>query len=263
MATCTIVTAYYPVRGKHDHSEYRNWIARFLPTVTTPMVIFTDAATAPMLEQLRGTHPTRVIIQSFETLRFAAPRFLEYWRRDHARDHERHIHNPHLYIIWNEKTAFVQRAIEFNPFNTEFYTWCDIGMMRESSGHEIYSSWPSPESLAPLDRDRIYLLEVESFQAEDSRILPNGLPAQFVAKNRVGGGVLLGSKHAWSRWIPAYYNMVEAFMAADYFAGKDQSIMNTLAITNPDLIHLVRPEPYMLGGRHCGDRWFYMLWRFK
>jgi len=262
MATCTVVTAYYPVPSKHDHSDYRTWISRFLPTVTTPMVIFTDAETAPMLQRLRGSHPTEVIVQPFETLRFASPRFLKYWERDYERDHERHIHTPYVYVIWDEKTAFVERAMKLDPFKTEFFTWCDIGMMREPAGHEIYARWPSPESLAPLDRDRVYMLAVEPFQPSDMHILPNGLPAQFREKNRIGAGVILGSKRALEQWISAYYNMVDAFIAADYFAGKEQSIMNTIAIKHPHLVHLIQPMPYTLNGQP-GDRWFYMLWHFK
>ena len=259
--SCTVVTAYYKFPSKHASTTYEVLIERFLTTVETPMVIFTEAALASGLMRLRGTRPTRIVVEPFESLRFSAPRFAAHWARDHARDHERAIHNPRLYIIWNEKTAFVERAIRLNAFDTEFYTWCDIGMMREPAGHEVYARWPAPERLAPLARDRIYLLNVEPFQPGEGAILPNGLTAPFDGRIRVGGGCILGARAAWARWIPMFYATIDAYMAADYFTGKDQSVMATLYFKHPDLVELVQPTPYTLGGQP-GNVWFYMLYRF-
>ena len=261
---CTVVTAYYRFPSKHANAEYDQWMKTFLQTVEGPMVIFTDEQMGTQLLEYRKDHlsNTRLYVVPLHQLHYAQEPYVSYWQKDWQRDPERDYHNPLLYILWNEKTRFVERAIQKNPFDTAFYAWCDIGMMRHPHGQEIYRTWPDPRVLATLEHTCMHLLNIEPFQSGEGALLPNGLTAPFGGKNRIGGGVLLGGLPAWQRWTNLFEDTICRYMHANYFAGKDQSVMATLAFRHPDVVHLITPKPYTLGDGSRGDPWFYMLKAF-
>ena len=139
---CTLVTAYYNIgKKKHNDSAYYNWISNFLPNLDCYMVIFTDEISYNFLLECRKNFldKTKVILLPLE--KFYTFQYIEYWRRDYERDHERY-HSIGLYLIWNEKSMFVKRAIELNAFNTEYYCWADIGMVREKYYIEHIKTFP-------------------------------------------------------------------------------------------------------------------------
>lgn len=248
-SAATIVTAYYEFPSKHPSSNYHQWIQNMIGTIENPMVIFCEneewRAKLTTWRQ-RHMHQTKIILRPWETMRCST--YLDYFQKDWERDSEKDIHNPKLYILWNEKTAMVDDAIRLNPFGSSFYCWCDIGAFRNADTLQHYKKWPHPDFINTAVTDKLYLLQVGAFDDEDVSI---GLPPQFGSKQRVGGGIMLGHVNAWTEWTRHYYQTLEAFIAADYFAGKDQNIMATVAIKYPSSVHLVtynRPAQY----------WFYL-----
>ena len=112
MVAVTIVTCYYKFPSKHSYADYEAWSARFLTAVDTPMVIFCDADSAPRLQALRArvADRTRVVVLPLDQTRCGSGRLGAHWASDVARDPEAHIHTPGLYVVWNEKAAFVERV---------------------------------------------------------------------------------------------------------------------------------------------------------
>lgn len=254
---CTIVTAYYEFpKKKHTSNSYFDWITNFLPNVDSYMIIFTDQASYDKLHKLREKllDKTVILIVPFENL--FCYKFIDYWNKDYARDHER-IHHPYLYIIWNEKTMFMHKAMELNPFNTDFYAWTDIGMVREKSYIPHISKYPNKEIMKTLKKDKVYLLNVHPFNTHD--LQHTGPTELFRYKNevRTGGGVILAHKNIIPIWSKEFYKMMAEFMQNNFFAGKDQSIMSCVYLRHREnLIELVKHEPCPL------NFWFYMLYHF-
>lgn len=254
--TCTLVTCYYKFPSKHSFQKYDEWMANFLQNVATPIVIFCEQEYVSKFTELRRAfmEMTEIVVMPWENMMCASKEYAEYWNKDYRRDPERHIHNPRLYTVWNEKTSMVHKAMQMNCFNTEFYCWCDIGCFRSKEDVQLFESWPSGDFLKCAKRDRMYLLNIEPFCHGETDILSNGLTHPFVGKNRIGGTIFLGHCSVWPLWFHAYYTTLQLYLKNDYFSGKDQNIMGTVVAKFPDLVQLVRPT----GKAEDGDPWFYL-----
>ena len=253
--SCTIVTAYFKSPSKYNTASYDEWMSNFLTTVDNEMVIFCDRGSFEFITNLRANfaNKTRVVSIELEQLYCSQPQFMEYWKKDIARDCERNIHNINLYIIWNEKAMFVGKVMKANPFKTEFFMWCDIGCFRYKEEVNLFKKeFPSKKFLKSAKKDKMYFLNICPFEKEDFAILPNGLTGEFKYLNRIGGTMFIGHKDIFEKYIELYYNCMIAYMNQDYFAGKDQSIMATMCVLYPEIFHLVTP----VDGE--GNPWFYL-----
>jgi hypothetical protein len=252
MSTSTIVTAFFNFsKKKFNTGTYYYWMTNYLPNINNPMIIFTDNITLPIIQKLciGKEHMTDIIIID-NINKFHTYKYIDYWNKDVQRDHERNYHSTELYMIWNEKSYFLKLAIDKNTFNTDYFIWTDIGMIREDYYKPLISKFPNNKTIKSLNPDKVYLLNLQNKIEKD-----NNYPTEkFRYINCIGGGVIFGHKIALNKWIEEYYNMLKLFIKNDYFAGKDQSIMANVYIKNPDLIELVEPQtsPY-------NNEWFYML----
>lgn len=251
----TVVTAYYEFkRKKHPSDNYYKWMKNFL-SIPCYMIIYTgDQESAAKISILRlGLEDkTRVIILPFEDL--YCSQFMNYWKRDYDRDHERY-HDPSLYIIWNEKTAFIKRAKELDPFNTEFFCWADIGMVRNENYLHYINTFPSQKMLSVYDTSKIYLLNLNPYTDDEKNNVKDACEV-FRYKNNTGAGLIMCHKNMVDKWYDTYYKMLARFMEKNLFAGKDQSLINCICIIYPNIINLIKPLQSPI------DEWFYMLFYF-
>jgi hypothetical protein len=255
---CTIVTAFYDFpKKKHTTNSYYEWINNFLPILDSYIIIFTDEKSYEYIHNLRKNFLEKTVILIVPLENLFCYKFIDYWNRDYQRDHEKN-HDPLLYIIWNEKSMFMQKSMELNPFNTDFYAWTDIGMVRDKEYIPHIHKYPNPEVIKTLKRDKVYILNLNLFNSED--LSYNGACELFRYKNdvRTGGGVILAHKNIIPEWTKEYYNMMIEFIKNDYFAGKDQSIMSCVYLKNREnLIELIKPRPCPI------NHWFYLLYFFS
>ena len=148
---------------------------------------------------------------------------------------------------------FIQRAINMNLFNTDYYAWTDIGMVRNENQIPYINNYPNPKIIQTLKNDKVYLLNIEDFTPED--LMETNATERFRKCNRIGGGVIFGHKKVLTQWTKIFYDMMGTFMKNDLFAGKDQSIMACVYLKyREELIELVKPSESPI------DPWFYMLY---
>ena len=256
MHEATVVTAYYEFKKKkHPSDNYYKWMKNFL-RIPCYMIVYTgDQESAQNIQAMRTglDNRTRVIILPFEEL--YCSQFMDYWKRDYDRDHERY-HDPALYIIWNEKTAFIKRAKELNPFDTEFFCWADIGMVREEYYLDFIGTFPSSKMLSIYDKSKVYLLNLYPYSEIEKTEIKDACEA-FRYKNNTGAGVIMCHKDMVDTWHKTYYDMLNRFMQRNLFAGKDQSLINCICLIHPDLVKLIKPLKSPI------DVWFYMLFYFS
>lgn len=244
-AKATIVTAYFKLeKSKASHAKYLGWMRNML-IIDNPMVIFCDESSVLLIERLRElaghAKKTRIIVTRFED--FYCYRYIDVFKKHMDIDHERAIHSIELYLIWNEKSNFLRRAIEANPFFSKKFVWCDIGCFRRPNTEFV--KWPNPDRVTD---NKITLMIVEPFTEDEMR---TDLPL-FQYKNRISASIFAGDKDTLIRWHQIYYGMLEHYIQIGRFIGKDQSIMNNVYLVNRDMCELVRYQP----GR--GDIWFYL-----
>ena len=255
--SCTLVTAFYDFEKKKNTSDkYYEWIENFLPYLNTYVVIFTDEQSYNRLLNLCRNHLHKTKIVLLPITEFYTYKYLDHWQKDLIRDHERGHHSIELYMIWNEKSMFVKRAIDSVQFNTDYYCWSDIGMIRNSSYSKYIKYYPKVRD--DVDENKIYLLNIQyQFNELDFNIKEKATE-RYRYINAIGGGVIFGHKHVFLRWIDKYYEMLEEFVKDDLFAGKDQSLMACIYIKNRDMIKLIWPEPCPFNGPW--EEWFYLVY---
>ena len=152
-------------------------------------------------------------------------------------DSERDIHPSHeLFWIWNEKSEWLQRAVNINPFGTLFFAWIDIGYFRDETFNDGRILRAIPSSLGP---EQVLMLDVRDLMLEEG-------------KNYVGGGFIGGYAGGIRKWHRAYYSVLD--LNRDQFIGKDQPWMWKTCEIYPGLCMLVGPD---LSWGH-GNPWFYM-----
>ncbi len=252
---CTIVTCYYRSPSKHSLEAYDAWMTNFLTTVDNEMIIFCDQESYEQIMTLRKPFEdkTEVFIFPLEDTYCGNSHYMPYWQKDIQRDIERSIHNTNLYIIWNEKSMFVQRAMSINPFETDFFMWCDIGCFRNSEEMPLFQKeWPSAEFLRTARKDKMYFLNITPFEGRDFTVLSNGLTRSFEYDTRIGATMFLGHKDIFETWIELFYKYMNLYMQNNYFAGKDQNIIASMYVLHPEIFRLVSPAEGQ------GNPWFYL-----
>lgn len=253
---CTIVSCYYRTKSKHTLSQYDEWMANFLKNINNNMVIFCDKDSYNKICEFRKEYKdiTKICILSLEETYCGSNKYKDIWDYNHSIDIEKNIHNPNLYIIWNEKAMFVKRVIKQNPFNTDFFCWCDIGCFRNKDDMYLFKNteWPTKNFLETARTDKMYFLNLIPFNDNDHIIYKNGLTRTFERDIRMGGTIFLGHKNVFEEYIKKFYQCMDNYINNNYFAGKDQNIIATLYILFPELFKLINPV------KNEGDPWFYL-----
>ena len=213
------------------------------------MVIFCDASSMNLIRDLRKGNPYSTIILTTKFEEFHCYKYVDIFRAQHAIDHEKKIHSVELYLIWNEKSHFLKRAATevekmFRLPHNDKFVWCDIGCFRTPNTR--FLQWPDA---AKIPDDKILLLEVEPLSSNEpnGQVLPN-----LTYVNYIGGTIFAGSTSAILKWHDAYYEMLERLYSMGRFVGKDQTIMSSVYIEQPEMCLCVKyPQGYY-------DRWFYL-----
>jgi hypothetical protein len=247
----TIVTSYFQLnQSKASHLQYVEWMKNML-IIDNPMVIFCDEKSEETIYMLRsGKHDkTRIIVTNFKE--FYSYKYANHFLEHYKMDKEQRVgHNMFLYMIWSEKSNFMKRAIELDPFNTDYFLWVDIGCFRRPNTE--YINWPNPKKIDNLDKTNVLLLLVQPFTREEWNCSSRETLPLFQFANRIGGTMFGGGKDILLKWHEKYYEMLEYFISIKRFIGKDQSIMNSVYLLNKDMCELVNWQP------GCPDHWFYL-----
>ena len=251
MAQPTVVSAYYPIPSKFSIETYIKWITDFWPKTTFPLVFFTDPRIIPNFEHMfkdrRG--PTKIIGIPFGELAAFNKLSPKAWIHTRQHDPEQAKHSAELYALWYEKKEFVLRAIASNPFGSDRFVWCDAGICRYPDWIPYLTHFPRREMIPP---DKMLILRIAPFEGVMDK---HGIPGNFKEEVTVGGGILAADVGCWISWSKAYDAMLMKYYLADRFIGKDQNIMASTILKNPQLVIMVDPSKKL----NVIQRWFYLL----
>jgi hypothetical protein len=248
---CTVVTAFYPIKSKFPSETYLNWCRTFL-LLDSPIVLFTEESLVQTFMDIRGAKPIKIIAAPFESL----PMWVTYehhWKQNHTIDPEGFRHTPELYTIWAQKPVFVEKAIECNPFQTDYFFWCDIGAFRNPNiSSTILQTFPTTTY---LPTDRIIMQSMGDLHDNDKYMRPDGIYGECITSAwnevRLVGGLWGGHRNGCTRWIQAYRQMLDKYFKAGRFAGKDQQVMLSAYLEDPSLAYIVQPTTTGI------DNWFF------
>ena len=249
--TATIVTGYFKLNiSKASHDIYVEWMKNML-VINNPMVIFCDEASYEMILSFRAEKldKTLIIVTNFKE--FYTYKYVSHYVANYNIDTEQRVgHTALLYMIWGEKSHFLKRAIELDPFKTDYFLWVDIGCFRRPNTR--YLNWPNPARVEQMDKSKVLLLSVVPFSTLELECTSKEDLPLFQFTNRIGGTMFGGGKEILLKWHDLYYEMLEYFISIGRFIGKDQSIMNSVYLLNRDICDLINWK------QGCPDPWFYI-----
>jgi hypothetical protein len=245
----TVVSAMYDIKSKRSFSHYLEWSKYFLQNTTCNMMIFTDEKSASHLKQYARDkrENIKIVIFPLEETHYYKLLDQKEWQYQHAIDPENSYHTIPLYILWNEKTKFVLRAIEENPFGSEKFLWCDIGFFRTEEFAKECRGFPFA---AKIPHDKMLVLGIEPFQCYDSltTFMTRSQPPNRLVGNCFGSGV-----EVWKKWDRYYDDMITLFRKEDKFIGKDQNIMACVYLLHSDLFSLPVVFDWFYLGKHLSQ----------
>lgn len=258
-----MVTAYFQIKKNKYNTDYVDWMSNLLLHMDKPLIIFTGIETYDIIKKFRENYKSKTFIIVMSIQDFYNYKYIDYFNKDFERDHmniryNKDLRNPYLYMIWNEKLKFIERAINLNPFNTSHFAWCDIGYVRNKDYIELYmKDFPN---IKKITENKVYMLNID-FNFTDDYFKDPFNPNYKYLPATIGGGFMIGNKDNLLKMINIYYNkIIPYFIDKDYFIGKDQNLYVALYLSNPELIKLIRannenhyPIPY------CEFKWFYFL----
>jgi hypothetical protein len=246
---CTVVTAFYPIKSKFSKNQYLLWGKTFMK-LKSPIIIFTEEYLIKELQELRENRPIKFVPLSFEELDTWIL-YKDKWIENHKIDPEKSYHTPELYAVWAQKAFFVEKAINFNYFNTQYFFWCDFGAFRNTNiDNIVLDTFPQ---IKYFKDDKLLLEGIGNLEKNDNMIDNDGIPLPHTwNKVRLVGGLWGGSINACLKWKYLYQSMLDNYFKNGRFAGKDQTVMLSTYLKNPESAIVIKvPNSYIL------DPWFF------
>lgn len=241
-ANNTIVTAYYRLNcNRHSHEEYLEHMTRLFSS-EDPMIIFTSPDLVENITAARGKPKrTLVIPMSLNETRMATTYNTSFWEMLPTT----WVADYRVYWVWNEKVDFLKKATEMNPFQSNFFAWVDMGLIR----WEEYANSTILQRVPPeLPSDKIMILNVTRITARARNLM-------------MGAGLFGGYKEGILRFHESFYEVLEdAAITNPKSLIQEQHLMYFTCVRYPGLCFTVRPEGRNNGyGLAVRYPMFYML----
>jgi hypothetical protein len=128
MHPLTCVSGFWNVTNKHGNN-YTTWFQHSLK-INCPYVFFGDKEAIEMIKPFRDGLPTFYVECTIQD-------FVSYKYKNRMITHPHHCPSVELNLIWNEKIFLIKKALEMNPFHSDFFCWVDAGIC-------VYRDTPPP-----------------------------------------------------------------------------------------------------------------------
>lgn len=259
----TMVTAYFQIKKNKYNTDYVDWMSNLLLHLDKPLIVFTGIETYDMIKKFRENYKSKTFIIVMSINEFYNYKYIEYFNKDFERDHmnvryNKDLRNPYLYMIWNEKLKFLEKAIDINPFKSSHFAWCDIGYVRNKLYIDKYLKKGFP-NISKMTEDKVYMLNIDYQFTDDDFKNPYDQKFRYI-DNKIGGGFIIGNEKNLRKMIDEFYNTILIdYMKNDYFIGEDQTLYTSLYLKNPNLIKLIRGNNDETTLPFCEMKWFYFL----
>lgn len=217
--TLTCVSGYWRIKNKHGNN-FEKWFENTLK-INCPYVFFTDEDTINIIKKHRGDLPTyyvNISIDEFYTQRF----------KDRMITHEAHCPSIELNLVWNEKIYLIQKALEINPFNSDFFMWMDAGMSSFRNRMPPPIPFPDVRKLNQLPKDKFIYSSSHNFTYNE-----NFKKGQYHLHHHVSGTYVL-HKSIINKFVEIYTKYMEQLVdESDIWT--DQVILTHIYKDKPEL----------------------------
>ena len=145
MYPLTCVSGYWNVNNKHGNN-FEFWFKNSLK-INCPYVFFADKETIEIIKKYRDKLPTFYVECSIQE-------FICYKYKNKMITHPVHCPSVELNLIWNEKIFLIKRALEINPFGSDFFCWVDAGLCIYRDTPPSSNEFPNVNKLNTLPKNK-------------------------------------------------------------------------------------------------------------
>jgi hypothetical protein len=221
------------------------------------LVIYTDSKGEEFLQQhfKDALKNLKIIIYVKEMEDFYNYQYRENWIENHRNNPLLNTRTEwKLHMLWAEKIHFVRQTKEENPFNTDFFGWCDVGYFRNGAVLEF----PSSVKIATLHTDKIYYACVNNnveYMTNLIELINNknslGLPREPIPPNQmsIAGGFFISHRDNIDWWKRTFDERLQLYFNNGYLVKDDQIIIVDCIFSNIRRFALIKENgPF--------DNWF-------
>jgi hypothetical protein len=247
----TIVTAFYLMKSKFHPDKYKEWILNFIK-LKINCVLFTNQITKEWLETWMDMSKIHLEILEMDNFITAKYDWMKQYEMDNEKDRN---HSRELYMIWNEKINFLKLANGKNPYQTEWFLWCDIGSLRQ----EIFSSEDFTQSIVFKDLEKkTYFFRLYDRYYHNPYFMKdiNKYLCKKCDLNVIQGGFILVHSDTCHSVHQEYYQLLDKLYEMGLFIGKDQCCYLSLVLQSKHIKVLeINNHSYI---KIFNDVWFFV-----
>ena len=244
MSKVTFVSALFNIDRVDGRKwdEYLKWFDTTLQ-LKVPMVLFVTEDLVEFVRERRGDDQTELIIQSIEEIPY-------YYLKDSIQEildseqYKEDISDPDrieckqsMYsIIQYSKFPWLTKAVEVNPFGSDYFFWLDAGGSRFFEGYDLSQEYPSKEAVESLEgMGESFLVQMNTEYYKD---LANAdeLSIDYLYDNRsyVLGSMFGGHKKSIFKVASMIDNLLKNDMIANKTINNEQIALGYLIKKYPD-----------------------------
>jgi hypothetical protein len=256
----TVVSCYYNVRSKFPPEKYVEWMNHFCQ-LSINLVLFTNKQSRQYISMFENKSNVYIVEQ--EVNEFVTARWRSFWEYCDEIDSEPK-HSADLFQLWTNKVFFVDHAIKLNPFNSQYFVWTDIGVIRSPVGINSSKNYPNKLIKMLKDNETIYMAQVEpqqphiEFQHNILSILHNKNNNSCGPVSFIAGGFFGGTINSLQLFKMDYEDQIQLFIKEKCYAGKEQNIFNNLYFTKERRVNILL-LPCQRFEHDQRDSWFSFL----
>jgi len=142
----TCVSGFWNVTNKYAKNSYTEWFKTSLQ-INCPYVFFSDKETIEIIKTYRKDLPTFYVEYTLKD-------FVTNAYKDKFMTHPVHCPSVELNMIWNEKIFLIKKALELNPFSSDFFSWVDAGVPVYRKKLPPTTAFPNADKLNNLPNDK-------------------------------------------------------------------------------------------------------------
>jgi hypothetical protein len=248
----TVVAGYFMTDSKFSSDKYIAWMANMLSTLD-PMVVFTEATLVPTIHRFRrhALNATIIVQTSLQDLPITlvrsenSPSSESFWQNQLDVDPEKRIHRSYkVFWIWLSKTWFVNEAIQFNFFHSDFYMYSDIGCYRNAR----YNDKKIAQHMELVPPGATLWMAHHDIDPPPTLLWNKKLDRHERRHFYHSGSQGAGSVKAWIDFHRVFSKTLDAFIERDMFIGEDQTVLQSACLLQPSLCAYVQRK--QVGDNH-------------
>jgi len=220
MFPLTCVSGYWRIHNKHGNL-FDKWFENTLK-INCPYVFFSDKETIEFIRKYRKDLPTYYIELDIED-------FYTYQYKDRMITHNIHCPSVELNLIWNEKIFLIQKALELNPFGSDYFMWNDAGVCVFRNTTPPPYSFPNIDKLSKLSKDKFIYSSSSLF---DKNLFTK---TQYHLHHHISGTTYILHKNIIEKFAQLYKEYLNLIDKTDIWT--DQVIWTHIYKDNEDLFH--------------------------